>query len=91
MYARIIQKVAYGREVEKIECTNHMVRNTQYPLELRKLLTSKTHGNSRLERTVKGIRTAIKNASSAKIPVDILRHNIANAAYHVFGRHTDCK
>lgn len=98
MYAKIVEGVPYGRQVVKIECANHMtrcvsdklhklVKNTAYPLDMRKLLNEKVDGISRLERLVKGVRTAIKN--NTKNP-DYLRKDILNSPYHIFGQHDKC-
>lgn len=68
--AAIQQSCSYGRFVTKVECANHATRaycanlnklatNTTYLLEARKLLKA-AQGNSRTERLVKGVRTAIK-------------------------------
>lgn len=99
MYARIVERVPYGRQVIKIECANHMTRcvsdklhklahNTSYPLAARKLLLEKKNGISRLERLIKGVRTAIKNN---KNNVDSLRAELRNAPFHIFGNHENCK
>ncbi|CAG9820787.1 unnamed protein product [Phaedon cochleariae] len=99
VYARIVERVAYGRQVIKIECANHMTRcvsdklhkistNTVYPLAARKLLTSKgTEGISRLGRLVKGVRTAVKTNLNQP---NSLRQELRNAPYHIFGRHENC-
>ncbi|CAH1957158.1 unnamed protein product [Acanthoscelides obtectus] len=98
VYARIVERVPYGRHVEKIECANYMTRcvndklhklvaNTSFPLEMRKKLTDKQNGVSRIERIVKGVRTAIiRNVKNA----NALRLEISNIPNHVFGRHTNC-
>nr|CAI5852470.1 unnamed protein product [Callosobruchus analis] len=97
VYAKIVEKVPYGRSVEKIECANHMTRcvsdklhklgsNTSIPLEKRKLLTDKTNGISRIERLVKGVRTAIKRNVGNP---NSLRCEVSNIPNHVFGRHAN--
>lgn len=102
MHTRINERVSYGRDVEKIECANHMTSgvnnklhklasNTSYPIQLRKLLLSTHEGPSRIERLVRGIRTAIKNAAQNNSSVSELRHDLSNAPNHVFGCHTECR
>lgn len=79
VYARIVERVPYGRTVEKIECANHVTRNindklhklainTQFPLEKRKFLSEKCLGISRIERIVKGVRIAIKKIRMTQLP-----------------------
>ncbi|XP_063218419.1 uncharacterized protein LOC134528597 [Bacillus rossius redtenbacheri] len=104
--AAIQQTCSYGRLVTKVECANHATRafcekmhklatNTSYPLEGRKLLLETTVDSkiSRLERLVKGVRTAIKE--SAKLDgicaVETLRADLRNAPEHVFGCHENCR
>lgn len=75
VFARIQEGCRYGRHVTKVECANHMTRalsdnlhklstNTKYPLESRRLLSGIPENRTinRLERLVKGVRAAIKEA-----------------------------
>lgn len=106
VYARIQESCHYGRYVQKIECANHVTRalsdnvhklagNTQYPLASRQLLNKPSPGEtiSRLERIVKGVRTAIKDSGVTRNAQDIanLRHDIKNVPDHVFGNHKNCR
>lgn len=106
VFARIQEGCRYGRFVNKVECANHVTRalndnlhklaeNTQYPLQSRQILSKPAPGETinRLERMVKGVRTAIKEAGASKSSDRIinLRHDIRNAPDHVFGNHTNCK
>ncbi|XP_063216747.1 uncharacterized protein LOC134527749 [Bacillus rossius redtenbacheri] len=105
VFARIQEQVSYGRYVQKIECSNHMTRafsdglhklarNTLYPLEGRRILTENVEGVSRLERLVKGVRTAIKSAAALDDKAEacaVLRTDVANALNHVCGRHEQCR
>lgn len=99
VFARIVEKVPYGRQVEKIECAKHMTRcvsdklhklakSTSYLLQMRKLLSDKASGISRIERLVKGVRTAIKRNA---LNPEKIREEVKNAPMHVFGRHTKCR
>lgn len=98
VYARIIERVPYGRQVVKIECANHITRcvndklhklskNTRYPLDSRKLLLEKKNGISRIERIVKAVRISIKRnmGNSSK-----LKEEIKNMPNHIFGKHINC-
>lgn len=99
VYARIVEKVSYGRDVIKLECANHITRNLHdglrklvankhFPLHVRKVLT---YGSpSPLERLVKGVRTAIKECGKSH-NVNILREDLKNAPYHVLGSHKNCR
>lgn len=104
--AKIQEGCNYGRYVTKIECANHATRclndhlhklaeNTKFPLESRQLLSKPAPGESisRLERIVKGVRTAIKEAGVTKSIEDVknLRQDLKNAPDHVFGNHTKCR
>lgn len=106
VYARIQEGCPYGRYVKKVECANHVTRalndnlhkladDTKYPLETRKLLSKPAPNESipRLERIVKGVRTAIKEAGVTKSSQDILnlRHDLRNTPDHVFGKHDQCR
>lgn len=89
--------------VEKIECSNHLLRNYcnklreiaatseggRYPISLRKSI-----GNSILR-----LRTAVKKAAEYRnktmandieLSISELRKDILNGPYHVFGNHTNC-
>ncbi|XP_039290407.1 uncharacterized protein LOC111056373 [Nilaparvata lugens] len=105
VYAKIQEGCSYGRYVQKIECANHVTRalndnlhkvaeNTQFPLSSRKLLSKPAPGEtvSRLERIVKGVRTAIKEAGVNRNAQDMvnLRATLKNAPDHVFGNHNKC-
>ncbi|XP_039278729.1 uncharacterized protein LOC120350228 [Nilaparvata lugens] len=105
MYAKIQEGCSYGRYIQKIECTNHVTRalndnlhkvaeNTQFPLSSWKLLSKPAPGEtvSRLERIVKGVRTAIKGAGVNRNAQDMvnLRATLKNAPDHVFGNHNKC-
>lgn len=104
--AYIQQKCDYGRHVVKVECANHATRafcenvhklasNKLYDPEARKILTGVGTGQkiSRVERLVKGVRTAIKEAAKVSGPeaVEILRQDLRNAPDHVFGSHEMCR
>lgn len=94
-YARIKQGVRYGRDVIKLECANHMVRNytdklhriskdTSFPLTVRKELTPV------IPRLTKAARGAIANSASENNTTQ-LREDLRNGQYHVFGDHSKCR
>lgn len=102
----IQQTCSYGRYVTKVECANHVTRafceklhklasNTAYTLEGRKLLLETNDANkiSRVERLVKGVRTAIKESAKNQETdaVETLRGDLRNAPDHVFGSHERCR
>lgn len=106
VFARIQERCQYGRFVQKIECANHVTRalndqlhklaeNTKHPLPSRRLLTTPVEGETipRLERLIKGVRTAIKESGVNKTAFDVsnLREDLKNSVDHVFGNHTLCK
>ncbi|KAF2881089.1 hypothetical protein ILUMI_25091 [Ignelater luminosus] len=70
--------------------TSEVATNKRFPLDARKLLTGK--GVSRIERLVKGIITAIKRSFNKNngLDSDVLRQDLLNAPYHVFGYHKNC-
>ncbi|CAB3256878.1 unnamed protein product [Arctia plantaginis] len=87
--------------VEKIECTNHLLRNyctkldeltkdTRHPLHLRKVLSQSI---LRLRRSVTG---AVKHNNSKKEKtfdekITDLKIDLLNGPNHVFGNHSTCK
>lgn len=99
VYAKIVEKVAYGRQVIKIECANHMTRclsdklhklssNTSFAIINRKALLKKDKSITNVERLVKSVRTIVKNNKSDPAS---LRRDLANAPYHVLGNHENCR
>ena len=101
-FGEIRKRTPYGPETSKIECANHVVvrfsdhlhgltSNTKIPCAARNHLKAVDEETSlpRLERLVKGVRVAIKNAAKND-DVDGLRRDLANAPFHVFGRHQNC-
>lgn len=94
VYARVREKVSYGRYVEKQECANHVIRcykdnlhkicsNTKlYPLRERKIL------KPLIDRITKGARQAIRHN---KGNVEMLKRDLINGPHHVFGDHRHCR
>ncbi|XP_045475419.1 uncharacterized protein LOC123681212 [Harmonia axyridis] len=99
VYSRVVEKVPYGRQVIKIECANHMTRcvsdklhklakNTAFEIFNRKMLTKKIKNITNVERLVKSVRIIVKNN---KNDVVMLRRDLGNAPYHIFGNHENCR
>lgn len=105
VYNRLQEGVAYGRYIKKTECANHMTRafsdglhklaeNTVYSLDGRRVLTENVNGISRMERLIKGVRSAVKEASlleDQSEACDTLRRDILNSLDHVCGNHENCR
>lgn len=83
----------------KIECANHMTRcvsdklhklakNTAFEIFNRKMLTKKIKNITNVERLVKSVRIIVKNN---KNDVVMLRSDLGNAPYHIFGNHENCR
>ncbi|KAK3915373.1 Intraflagellar transport protein 20-like protein [Frankliniella fusca] len=109
-FAQLVQKCAYGREVRKLHCANHVTvrlsdhlhgllkKTKEYPVQARNLLKAESVSASakgpviqtRIDRLVKGVRTAIRNCGDLQGDVDSLQKDLENAPFHVFGRHTNC-
>lgn len=100
-YKSILEAKPYGNLlVEKIECTNHLLRNfcmkleeltknTCYPIKYRKLLGKNI---LRLRRSVKGAVKHINSKdSNFNQKVINLKQDLINAPNHVFGDHKLCK
>lgn len=96
VYANIKSRVNYGNEVEKIECTNHAIKNfvkTLYKIKSdknisiagRRLLTIKKICDFK-----KHLLAVIKFASFEK-NVKHLRCDINNSIAHIFGKHDLCR
>nr|CAD7203603.1 unnamed protein product [Timema douglasi] len=91
-YAKIQHNVTYGRQVIKLECANHMVRN--YTDKLHKIIRDTVHDitarkelSQLIPRLTKGARAAITDAGDNVSNSDVLRDGL----YHVFGQHSNCK
>lgn len=96
VYARIMEKVPYGRTVLKMECANHCVRNytghlhtlasdKNFPLEARKLLKSV------IPRLTSAARGAIRHCGEVGESAEDLCKDLRNGPRHVFGDHSECR
>ena len=94
VYSKIIENVPYGRRVKKKECANHAVRC--YRKCLHDLVNTHTEWKGRngltehkIRRIAAGARAAIRmHAKTGN--VDLLRKDLRNGPYHIFGDHRNC-
>ncbi|CAG9814671.1 unnamed protein product [Phaedon cochleariae] len=98
VFSKIQHSVRYGKEVRKIECTNHALENygkrlrtmkedTQINHKRRKLLT-----NLKIQALTKRAKTSIyEHAKNAIHNVDLLRSDLRNGLHHVYGDHSNCR
>ncbi|XP_060803394.1 uncharacterized protein LOC132902430 [Amyelois transitella] len=100
-HSNILRAKPYGNLlVEKIECTNHLLRNyctkldeltrnTNYPIKYRRAVQNNI---LRLRRCVNG---AVKHIGAKNITFEEkvleLKNDLLNAPHHVFGNHASCK
>lgn len=101
MHKRLLETKPYGNNlvVEKVECRNHVLRNyshkladlckrTQYPVEVRALL------KDQVLRFRMAVAKAIKYRAAEEGPLHtrimMLRQDIENGPYHMFGQHDKC-
>lgn len=90
----IREKVSYGRTVEKIECTNHLVKNTQK--KLHKLADESSATKKALKKRImdmcKFTRWVITSNSQEATPsTDNLKADLRAVPRHAFGDHTKCR
>lgn len=94
------KSILESRPYQKIECTNHLLRNyngknlllqkdTAIPLNERKLLNI-----DRLKRLRTAVRAAIEyrqqGNGSKSIKIENLQNDIVNSPRHIFGDHSEC-
>ncbi|KAB0802471.1 hypothetical protein PPYR_04657 [Photinus pyralis] len=95
VYAKIRAKVPYGEQVQKVECTNHVIKNfgkalrfikndKNVHLQARKLLTGKI-----IEELGNRVQNAIYD--NALGDVESLKADVVNSPYHVFKDHRSCR
>lgn len=92
VYARIIEKVTYGRNVLKMECANHVTRAftaglykltkdcATYDIIVRKMLKNK----------IPHLKNHIRAILASKKPEEYIRSSVKIAPFHVFGDHSKC-
>lgn len=95
-YARLKERVPYGRRIQKIECKNHMLKNitkalyklkndTTVDINGRKFLT--TNKIKLFEELLQ--KTIYENSTTADL--NSLCEDIKNVVYHIYEDHTSCK
>lgn len=93
VYAKIVERVSYGRDVRKCDCMNHAIKNygkalhiirndTKINLNARKLLN--THNITSLQKIA---QKAIYHCGLAHD----LKEDLRNGPLHVFDHHEQCK
>jgi hypothetical protein len=94
VHKKLQEMVSYGRNIGKIECTNHVIKNyTKALMKLQGLARNVKTILTRplIQRLVKGARAAIiYNSNNGKNPVN-LTEDLRNGPYHVLGIHKNCK
>lgn len=96
VYCKIREKVPYGNMVNKIECTNHAIKNYGKALRKIKSDTNNVHIEARKLLTIKAIEELEKRAQNsiyenAKADVECLKEDLINSPFHVFQDHSRCK
>lgn len=98
VYCNIINKVSYGREVKKLECTNHALKNygkrlrgiktdKQINIGARKLLTI-----NKIKHLTKRAKTSIYSHSNKhNRNIELLKVDLRIGIDHVFGDHSGCR
>lgn len=93
VYARIVQRVPYGREVHKLECMNHATKN--YGKALHKIRSdTKVNVEVRKWLTVSNIKKLQNIAQKSIYHCETsheLKEHLKIGPLHVFGNHNHCK
>ncbi|KAE8745944.1 hypothetical protein FOCC_FOCC007305 [Frankliniella occidentalis] len=102
-YGREVRKLHCAKHVTvRVRLSDHLhallKKTKEYPVQARNLLKAESVSASakgpvmqtRIDRLVKGVRTAIRNCGDQKGDVDSLQRELENAPFHVFGHHTNC-
>jgi hypothetical protein len=93
VYQRIIERVAYGKDVIKHECANHVTKNFTrdlYNLVKNRGDFSKILTKSCISSLTKNLRGAIKKNREDGGNTEKLKCLIKNVPFHVFGDHQKC-
>jgi hypothetical protein len=98
VFAKIKQRVPYGSDVRKIDCTNHALKN--YGKHLRKVKADKTTELSgpklltlkKIEALTRRAKCSIyKHAKKEQPDVQQLQLDLKLSLHHVFGDHSGCR
>lgn len=102
VHSKIMSSVWYGRDVRKIECANHVVKNytkALYELAKRDQFARKILSTSRIERMKICVRKMIRYRAEERVEsggdrdvsAGLLTNDVRNAAFHVLGHHGKCE
>ncbi|KAK5644983.1 hypothetical protein RI129_006283 [Pyrocoelia pectoralis] len=97
VFAKLRQNVKYGQTINKIECSNHALKNygkhlykikkdTNIKFEGRKLLTL-----IKINQLQKRAKCSIYEHSKNEQNVALLRQDLKNGLHHVYGDHSVCR
>lgn len=97
VFAKLRQHVSYGQTINKIECSNHALKNfgkhlhrikkdTHIKLEGRKLLTV-----TKIKQLQRRAKCSIYEHSKTEKKVTLLREDLKNGLHHVYGDHSVCR
>ncbi|XP_063232486.1 uncharacterized protein LOC134536623 [Bacillus rossius redtenbacheri] len=88
VHAAIIANVSYGRDVEKIECANHVVKNLKKNLYAMAKGSHTRHlSQSKIQALCRCARGCISNCGGNAVQLQSALLNVPN---HVFGDHKLC-
>ncbi|XP_063217698.1 uncharacterized protein LOC134540509 [Bacillus rossius redtenbacheri] len=88
VHAAIVANVSYGRDVEKIECANHVVKNLKKNLyAIAKGIHMRHLSQSKIKALCRCARGCISNCGGDAM---LLQSTLLNVPNHVFGDHKLC-
>ncbi|KAK2703518.1 hypothetical protein QYM36_018047 [Artemia franciscana] len=93
VHQRLIERVTYGKEIVKNECSNHVTKNFTgdlFSLTKNKYQFSKILTKSCISSLTKNLRGTIKKGQEDGGSVDNLKNLLRNVPSHVFGDHNKC-
>lgn len=103
VYCKLLESRPYSNlTVDKIECTNHLLRN--YCTKMREIVVDKNAGPIQLRKAVGSnilrMRTAVSKAAQHRKQqsdtqfsekVQLLKKDLLNSVSHIYGEHLKCK
>ncbi|XP_039296667.1 uncharacterized protein LOC120354188 isoform X2 [Nilaparvata lugens] len=93
VHQKVIEMVPYGRYVEKIECSNHMIKNyTKRLYKIREdgIVEKRVLNQSVIKRLKAAVRGSVAHYASDK-NIEDLKRDLRNGPFHVLGYHGNCK
>ncbi|KAI4465290.1 exonuclease phage-type/recb c-terminal domain-containing protein [Holotrichia oblita] len=95
VYSKILANVTYCREITKIECANHLVKNVTkhlYNLANESADNKKDLPSNVIQHISKTCRKLIAQHARKPIPsADELKIDLHNAPQHCYGNHINCR